>query len=306
MTFARTLVIADPDCRNAYSRSGLFCLPEVDCRPDGTGIFTNDPWNCSKCFNEPLAYMPWVPGDVMHFQTNFADYHHGDPSAPVDGFATTASIVIGTAYRVILCYPGGEDRVIANFTTDTMVAWSGEHSYQIVVVDTSLSVFDSLDCWEIRIEALDENGEPVDGMNTETFRRAIDCAEETVVVKSQYGGFDCFNNYYGAPEAFVGTEISFNNKMRFYGLVANIGMSSTASFDFNAASPQSGPRTLFRYNTTKFYPPYQRKLLQNLIDINNFTIDGQQYLRGAYTVEGGLFKIPLEIPCSSSKTDSAC
>ena len=72
--------------------------------------------------------------------------------------------------------------------------------------------------------------------------------------------------------------------------------SAGASFDF-AGAVGSQSTVLFRYNTTEYYPPYQRKILKNFLDTNNFTIDNIRYRRPAYSAEGGFFKIALEQIC---------
>ena len=294
---ARTIIFCDSNLRNIHGRSGLFCLPRTNCRPDGTGLFTDESWNCNRCMGEPKAYMPWIPGDVFYFQTNFADLHHDDPEEPVDGFAPTATVSDDYSFRAELCYPGGSSLVLNQFTIETMVAWNGENSYQIVVVDTDLPLFDDLICWELKISVLDEDGEVVDSMSTQTFKKAL-CEGDTVLIKSNYSTFDCLGNYYGSPVAFAGDEILFNNRLRFFGLVANIGISSNASFDF-VTGGGSQSSILYRFNTTEWYPPYQRKLLKVLLD-SAFTIDNKSYRRPAYSVEGGFFKIPLEEICSIS------
>lgn len=293
---ARTLQIADVNVRNSYSRTALFCLPKINCRPDGTGIFTDDSWNCNRCRGmEPKAYMPWVQGDKFMFQTNFADQHHADIENPSDPFAPTAAVSAATSYRAELCYPGGSSLVLAEFASASMVAWNGENSYQIVEVDTDLTLFDTLDCWELKISSLDASGNVADFMSTQTFKKAV-CTEETILIRGNYKLWDCFGNYYGEPTVYVGDQLLYDNRLRMWGLVANIGISSNASFDFSSAnSGQSS--VVYRYNTTEWYPPYQRKLLQVFLDSTSFTLGGQYYRRPAYNVEGGFFKIPLEKSC---------
>jgi len=295
---ARTLQITNATCRNVYGRSGSFCLPRIDCRPDTDGIFGED-WNCNKCQADPKAFMPWVQGDVIDFQTNFADYHHADETAPTDPFAPLAAIDVATSYRAIIHYAATQEDVLANFASASIVAWDGEHSYQIVRVDTALTLFDTIDCWQIEIQALNAIGVAVDSVRSQVFQKDFNCEGSSVLLSSKYSKYDCFGNYYGDPVAYVGDNIVYNNRLRFWGLVAPTGIASSASFDFDSGT-ENASRRLYRYNTTKWYPPYQRNLLLMIIEPSNFKIDGMQYRRPAYSIEGGLFKISLEELCSNS------
>jgi len=295
---ARTIQFCDPTYRNLYARSGTFCVPKINCRPDGTGIFTDESWNCVRCMAEPRAYMPWVPGDVFYLQSNFSDFHHEDPENITDGFSPDGLNLSNYSFKAELCYPGGTEEILANFAVEYMTAWNGTNNYQIVAVDTGLALFNSLDCWELKISVLDDSGNIIDFMSTQTFKKAI-CPEDTVLIKSSYSTFDCLDNYYGEPVTYADDLIIYDNTLRFWGLVANIGISSNASFDFTSgAGSQSS--ILYRFNTTEWYPPYQRKLLKVLLDSFNFTIDNKNYRRPAYNLEGGFFKIPLEEICNTS------
>lgn len=295
---AITLQICDTVVRNSYARSVVFCLPKINCRPDGTGIFTDESYNCNKCNSEPKAYMPWIQGDVIYFQTNFADAHHADIENPTDPFAPTSSISSSTSYRAELQYPGGSSLILAEFSTGALVGWNGENSYQIVKVDTSLSLFDNLDCWELKVSSLDADGNEADYMTTQTFRKVI-CEGDTVWIKSSYKTFDCFGNYYGEPVAYAGDLILFNNGMRFNGIVVEVGISSAANYDF-ASNSGNNSSVIFRYNTMEWHPFYQRKLLKNLLDSPSFLIDNKSFRRPAYNIEGGFFKISLEDTCGVS------
>lgn len=296
---ARTLQIVNANCRNVYGRSGSFCLPRVDCRPDPDGIFGDD-WNCAKCQADPKAFMPFIQGDVIDFQTNFADYHHADETTPTDPFAPTVAVSAATSYRAIIHYAATQEDTLADFASASIVAWNGERSYQIVRVDTSNTLFDSIDCWQIEIQALDPTGAiVVDSVRSQLFQKDDSCTDLTVQVVSSYSRYDCFRNYYGDPVAYAGDLFTFSNRLRFWGIVVATGIASSASFEFSGSTDEAS-RRLFRYNTTRWYPPYQRNLLQALIDPPSFRIGGEQYRRPAYSAEGGLFKISLEEVCTNS------
>lgn len=291
MPKAITLIDCSTTVINSYGRNGELCFPSTLCTDPSDTLF-GDNYNCNRCIGQPRAFMPWIVGDVFKIQTTLADLYNTDPADPSVGFNTSFKVELHTPTSVIT--------MTNQFASKLMLGWSGTNSYQIIEIDTSLPAFENISCWELVVKQYNSEDDLISTIRSQTFKLVEACEEaDTVKINSTYNSYDCLGHYYGLPVAYVGDLMQYRNIFRYWGLVVNVGISASSTGS-NTNDIESA--VIFRYNTTKWYPPYQRILLKTAFD-GQFTIDGKRYDKPSYNVDSGLFKITLSQRCLLLSTE---
>lgn len=212
-------------------------------------------FNCTRCEGEGVYFMPYKDGDVLYFQTQFADMFNENQEEPVSGWGemivpylcdAETGAVIATGQNVI----GGG-----------MVGWDGECSYQILRVNTSQI---PVDCWNIQIRAFDCDGNETCCLETQHFAKIQDCDAPTLVLESEHFDKDCEGNFYGEPVENVGGAFRYKNTIRIKGQVMCVGGSLSKSL---YEERQTSITTTDTYQIIPYglVPPYLEKYLRKIV-----------------------------------------
>lgn len=224
------------------------------------GLLTSDP--CPKCPGEKIYQAPYHRGDLQYVQTKYYDTWSANRECP-----TTFGL------EVAICDHLGNDvsTNIADFASDYVSGWTGEHSYQTICIDTSLAIFDNLKCWSLRFS----NGVPEQDCSSLFFTEVEDCID--LIEISSTSSRDCFNNYYGVSECFGGTSnFEFKNTIR---LRANLTYSGSDAelAKFGESTSTVDSRKYFILNVGHGISANMDCLLQSILTGNNIQINGQTY-----------------------------
>lgn len=211
------------DCTIFEVYSQEICFTVENCRPTCDTFLLAYPENiydCNRCQVDPEYYHPYVPGDVLHIQSQFVDRYNTDHTVPVDGFGTFVTVEL---YDLAVSSDVPISSDYTTFSTAAMAAYNGEISYQILELDTNALP----ECWAIRIIPHLADGTPIpeETMESQRFKR-VKC-EETVLVESEWTDYDCCGNYYGEPTEYAGDLISYSNQVRFCANLVHTGNAIT-------------------------------------------------------------------------------
>lgn len=293
---------------SAVSLGGIayrLCLPQRQfCEPqvDGGGVVggpvgnatlitpVGEHWNCSTCQADEKYSIPYKQGDIIHLQTNFYDSYNPDRTNPVAGFGLFLDAVLTDG--------------VTRIPLSGMVAYGCGGSFQIAVIDTTAL---ALDCWTVEYTVYNGGGTVrVTSQSQEYVKVSDDDCKQTVLIQGQGRGKDCFGHCYDAPTAYTGALVEYNNSMRFWGDVNDVGGSfekSDGSGDFFAADIT----TPYRLALHRKIPPFAKnKLLNQLLAAPRVLVNGERYDIDSFTVENlskrgrmFLFSVDLERRCNS-------
>jgi len=180
-------------CANVGSVAGNVCLPDVtNCLPTCTDYYLkpcDQLWNDNLCQTDQRYSNPYVNGDKISFQLLEIDNFNPDPMNPADGWGTFVVATLLDHEKV------DTGLTLAQFASDYVVGWSGNFSYQTIVIDTAL--FD-VSCWHLQIEVFNSDNNVQATYCSEPFSELpAECPPDTVVLNSTWPCTDCCGYYYG-------------------------------------------------------------------------------------------------------------
>lgn len=245
-----------------------------------------DSWNCNLCGSDLPFFTPYVSGDVIPFQTRFADNYNQPPSVLSTGFRTS----VGGAYYIEVQLIDCCDNIISKNIDDFCDAWWIGHSQltgsvQTFFVNTGLI---SVDCFKLKItyNKIDQStGLPIieREIYTEYYKQISACGyNDTVLIESTYSDFDCDGLYYGTITNYLGNlNTPYYNSLRLFGEVEFTG--DTESVTENDRNVIISKEIIKNYKVISgTYPPYYVKMLSKTVRGFNITVDGKQYQNFTY------------------------
>lgn len=196
--------IANPSCVDLNSQVTEICFTKRDCSPTSELLLKacDKLNNCTLCQGQAAYFIPYQEGNTIDFQLRELDTGNADITNPVTGWGDwiTAEICDDTGTTI--------NTAIDSFTSDYLVGYK-ESSYQLIRVDTTTLP----DCWSLKVIIGDKE------LCSEPFRK-VHPKEDVLCISSDYEGSDCDMNYYGAPDAFAGTnEFVYNNQICICGVL---------------------------------------------------------------------------------------
>jgi hypothetical protein len=248
-----------------------------------------DAWNCNLCGSDLMFYIPYVAGDVIPFQTQFADNYNQPNSVLTYGFS--ASYATDGYIKVYLYDCCGEliSEFIDEFSESFHVAFStGTGSIQTWFVNTGLFPT-GLDCFRLKIEYYKINQITLDpeldfSIWTEYYKEVEGCGSlnDTALIHSSYADYDCNGNFYNSLTNYLGTDnTAFYNSLRIFGNVEFFGDTESVT--------ENDRNVVISKDITENYgiisgavPPFYIKLLQQAVRGNIVTVDGVQYQNFRY------------------------
>lgn len=250
-----------PECKDlAGFFTQQFCLPDVEIcdetPTDGIVSACDDTWNCNICDGEKVYFNPYVRGDKIQIQTMFLDYYNPDKTDPASGWGTPA-----TSYMAAVIYDNegnSQSFNLSEFASRTMVAWNGTNSYQIIEIDTSLALFETLKCWTLEIRAYDDANYVVQSVCTQHFAERP--CDRTVLIKGTFRKFDCDSRYYGTPVAYNGDLILYDNTFRYPAELVDTGARVSKTVVGSARTFVEHVK-LWRLSFRALVPPYVKNTL---------------------------------------------
>ena len=260
-----------------------------------------DAWNCNLCGSDVEFFAPYLKGDIIPFQTRFADEFNQPNSVLSAGFFDS----VGTDYYVIVTLLDCCDNAITKSIDDFAEAWwvghsVGTGSVQTWFVNTGLFPTD-LTCWRLKIEIYkkDEDGNPVQDISvyTQFFKEIPECGfTQSALIESTYADFDCNGNYYGTLQNYFGpTNTPYFNSMRIWGEVEWIGSSESATLNDRNVVVNKTITENYKI-ISGVYPPYFIRKLDQTVRGNQVTVDGDVYQNFDYdqkSDESRMFAIDL-------------
>lgn len=256
--------IKNDNCVNLDMHVRRFCFPPFeDCSPTPLDIILTSCdaiWNCNLTQTDIAYFTPYVVGDKIHIQTLFADNYNADRTNPINGWVDSTPGYLTAE----LCALDGTvlSSTLNDFLSSYLAGWNGLNSYQIIEIDTQLidTNFADEDCWSIRLTSYDQTGIEQQ-VCTQHFAKAI--CEKTVKIKSEFRGFDCFGHYYGSPVAFLGTEFTFNNEMRYWADLIDSGTNFQKTLFYETAVKNDLEEN-YLLVLSKMIPPYSKNMLTKM------------------------------------------
>jgi hypothetical protein len=248
-----------------------------------------DAWNCNLCGSDIPFYVPYIAGDLIPFQTQFADNYNMPNSVLVSGFQTNFST---SAYIKVYLYDccGNEiSEYIDEFSESFHVGFSeGTGSIQNWIINTGLFPT-ALDCFRLKIEYYKLNQitilpELERTIWTEYYKEIADCGSfsDAELLESTYSDFDCNGNYYGTLTNFLGSNnLPFYNSLRVPGTVEFFGdTESTTENDRNVVISKD---IIENYAIISgVVAPFYIKMLQQAVRGKTVTVNGTQYQNFRY------------------------
>lgn len=259
-------------------------LRVVDCdKTNGTLLLTDCDklWNCNRCQTDPQFWMAWVDGMKFMLQTQFVNTSQVDPETPTAGWGDYIKAeLLDVNFNVI-------ESNYQNIASRWMVGWDGDTSYQIIEIDTSLTAFNSLECFIIRISGLDSFGATYKTLCTHHFRRLQEC-EEAILIEGVYGLSDCFDNFYSLPDegAWYGSErFAYSNALYYKASVKDYRDSFEKEIVNNrvvSVTQISSTRLVFH----DFLPPFASRIItRQMLPAPVVAVNGISYTIDSFTVD---------------------
>lgn len=220
MSTSRYFLFEPSQCAIFDSKITNWCLPEkADCDIPNDVLLTTpgNEYNCTECCDGDRIdyYIPFISGDEIHIQTQFLDQYNPDVENPVDGFGTWIIAEVMASTGIVI---GTYSTYGAGF-----VGWSGDKSYQVLKLDTSIEEFPV--CFQIRYKVY-KAGDPdvlLGTYTTQWFGVVKDPQAHTLEIEGIYTSYDCTGQYYGESESSTGDiPFLYSNKLRFYGIIKTI------------------------------------------------------------------------------------
>lgn len=297
-------ITVDGDCTVLGNLNFKYCFTKYDCTPtslDWLLVACGDQW-CNVMSDIDHAYsMPFVPSDTIHLQYRIDDAYNTDPLVPTAGWGEWVQAKIITPDQT---YTGSE---IDPFVSRKIVGVINGESYQIIELDTQ-ALFDAdIFCFEVQVDAYNSELEIVESICTFVKWNVLLCDEPSVLVQGIYETFDCFGNYYGDPDNYVGDLFKYNNQQRFKGYVFN--MPTQTKKTLTKSSSKVTEVEIFSNSLlviTNLLPSnIEKTLYSQLLGGIQLFIDNKEYLFEGHTSEliENMFKceVPIYLKCNSSK-----
>lgn len=248
--------------------------------PPGFLLDETDGWNCNLCGSAKEFFAPYERGDIIPFQTQFADNFNVPESVLVSGFQTNFSTSHYIKVELQDCCGVTISEFIDEFSEVYWVGYSVKTgSIQTWFVNTGL--FPTLlDCFRLKITYYRDSQTPeVERvLYTEYYKEVPDCGyTDTALLQSTYADFDCNGNFYGTLTNFLGTaNTAFYNSMRIWGAVEFFGENETVTEnDRNVVISKEIPE---QYGIISgAVPPYFIKRLAQTVRGNSVKVDGIEY-----------------------------
>lgn len=274
---------------NANQQVQEFCLPprkQCVVMPEGGLIVPcGEEWMKGHCPVDREYYMPYIPGDVFHFQTL---YYVPD----LNSLPAYDSIVTATIYF--------EDGTTSTAFSGKVSAFYNTTSFQIAEVDTT--GFDK--CFQVRFS--NKFGDYC----SQWFAPALECSP-TIMIRS-VGDVDCMGYAYAA-EGYVGDNLNYNNQIRIYADIRSTEFSVDKE-ENESTNTLASSKTINTYNV-KLYdkvPPYLKNIISKQhLAFEGVYIDDDYYNLGSVTsrneLEFGhmwLFSFDIEKRCDTKGSGS--
>lgn len=262
-------------------------------------------WNCNLCGSDKPFFAPYEPGDIIPFQTRFADNYNLPADVISTGFKTSLSGA--NNYVIVELYDCCGNLISNNLNTFSETYWIGYSvatgTVQTWFVNTGLFPTD-LKCFRLKITYYKYNQittlyEIERSIYTEFYKEVAECGSDTesVLIESYYSNYDCNGNFYGTLDNYNGTiNTPFYNSMRVFGEVEFTGDSESVT--------ENDRGTLVSKDITEGYriissvsPPYFVRRLQQTLRGRTINVDGVQYQNFSYTqlgTDSRMFLIDIE------------
>lgn len=295
-----THTILPQSCTSLGGVAYELCLPPrqfCETGTDGEGTPTNatlisgegEHWNCNTCQVDEKYNIPYVDGDVIHIQTQFYDGYNADRTAPVSGFGSFIVAVVTDG--------------VTRIPVTGMVGYGCGRSFQVTEIDTSEI---ALDCWTVEYSIYNA-GDVLrrTAQSQEYGKISADECSSTILVRGEGRGVDCFGNCYDEPSAYVGGLIAYNNAMRFWGSIHDVGGSFEKS-DTSGEYFSADVVVPYKLSLHRKVPPFAKNaLLRQLLSAPKVTIDGEVFDLDSFSIDNEvkkgrmfLFSVEMERKCS--------
>lgn len=243
----------------------------------------SETWNCNLCGADQEFFIPYLRGDIIPFQTNFADNYNANPAVLNAGIK---SLTAADWYVIIELQDGTGTTVsdLANvFCSAYYVGYDQMFgSIQTWFVNTGLFPI-SLKCWRLKITYLKINQlttlvETERVLFTEYYKELI--CSDSVSITSSYSAFDCYSNNYNVIENSlgVGTNETYYNFLRLEGEVEFIARNEEVLI-------QTDRNKVIRKRLTKVYristsliAPFYAKMLDRAFAGKDVFVDNLKYM----------------------------
>jgi hypothetical protein len=205
---------------------------------------STDRWNCNLCDGK-LFYQPYTRGDIMPFQTQFADKFNMPNDILTAGIY---GLISTTDFYVKIELLDGAGVVVTDIVDDFCeIYWVGYSvktgPLQTWFVNTGLFP-DDLDCWSLKVTYYKINQvtalpEIERIIHSEEYKETPECTS-TTKIESVYSNFDCNGNFYQQLTNTLGLgNAAYYNSVRVFGRVETVGESSeTTTNDRNVVISQ--------------------------------------------------------------------
>lgn len=290
-----SIIIRPTDCIDLGGAAYRVCLPpRLVCDNEGDGnsviVGLGEAW-CNYCQVDSKYSIPYIAGDEIHIQTQFFDSYNPNPKNPASGFGSFITAFI----------TDGVTRIAVN---TGMVAYGCKRSFQVLRIDTTNL---ALSNWVVEINVHNTEGDIRKTLQTQQYEEVSpEYCGSTLLLQGKGRGIDCFGNCYETPDKFTGEEIVYNNQMRFWASIKDVGGNfdkggSTGGY-FSANSIED-----YRLNLTRKIPPFAKRVLVNqILPAPELLIDGESYDLESFKVDNDvrrgkmfLFGVDLERNCNS-------
>lgn len=262
---------------------------------------SQDAWNCNLCGSDVEFFAPYLRGDIIPFQTRFADEYNQPNNVLSAGFLNS----VGTDWFIRVSIVDCCDVVYSKFIDEFCETWwvgqsTGTGSVQTWFVNTGLLPTD-LTCWRLVIDLFkkdaDGNVIPDITIYTQYFKEIPECGfTQNALIESTYADFDCNGNYYGTLQNYFGpSNTPYFNSMRIWGEVEWIGSSESATLNDRNVVVNKTITENYKI-ISGVYPPYFIRKLEQTVRGNSVTVDGDVYQNFDYdqkSDESRMFAIDL-------------
>jgi hypothetical protein len=256
-----------------------------------------DGWNCNLCGSDRLFYAPYVKGDIIPFQTQFADNYNPNIQNPANGIK---SILDPTNHYVIVELLDGNGVTISDsvntFAPNFWVGWDSRvGSLQTWFVDTDMV---PTSCWRLKVTYIkrDEFGVPTVEriIYSEEYKEIQDC-EQAVKIESIYAQSDCNGNWYQLPTVRRGVgSLAYYNSMRIFGTVEYLGETESTEENDRGVVTERTITKNYRVSSLRVPPYFVQRLAQTIRGLQP-TVEGEVYKNFSFgqKSDGNMFNLDL-------------
>lgn len=197
-------IFPTPDCTDIDSRTFISCFPVLQCEAvEPMGLLTecDNRWNDNLCQTDKCYSSPVPIGETFMLQTRFADFVNADPLMPTLGWGDWMHIEMYNAEDGSLV---ATDPNLFASRYGVGALPNGAGSYQVIEIDNTLAAFSGVDCYYFEIYSEDAGGTENRRVCTNHFFSPRPC-RNILRLESLYPEYDCFGNFYGIAEEWVGS-----------------------------------------------------------------------------------------------------